>query len=53
MFGGAYGTYVAIAYGATVVILAGLVWATVAQSRRARRELDEVERPARREAGDE
>ena len=53
MFDGAYGTYVAIAYASTVVVLAGLIWATVAQSRRARRELDEVERPSRKEAGNE
>jgi len=48
MFGGEYGVYVAAAYGATALILGGLIWATVSASARARRELDEVERPRRK-----
>ncbi len=49
MLGGEYAVYVASAYGATVLILGGLIWATLVASVRARRDLDEVERPARKE----
>ncbi len=49
MFGGEYAVYVASAYGATALILGALIWATLAASARARRDLDEVERPHRKE----
>jgi len=49
MFGGEYAVFVASAYGATVLILGGLIWTTIAASIRARRDLDEVERPGRKE----
>lgn len=44
-----YATYVLGSYGATAVILGGLVWSTVRSNRRAREALDEVE--ARRNRG--
>ena len=39
-----YALYVIAAYGGTALILAGLIWSTVAASARSRRELAEVER---------
>ncbi len=44
MFGGEYGGYVLAAYAATALILGALIWATLAASRRSRRELDTVDR---------
>lgn len=43
MFDGPYGVYVAVAYGATVLILAGLVLSTYLDSRRIKRELDDMQ----------
>lgn len=45
-----YGLYVLAAYAATVVILGGLVWSSVTAGRRARRELDGLERGRQRGA---
>jgi len=42
-----YGLYVIAAYVTTGVILAALIWATLAASRRARRALDETDRRQR------
>ena len=39
-----YAVYVISAYGATAVILGALVWATLRDSARARRELAEAEK---------
>ena len=43
-----YAGYVAAAYLATAVILGALIWSSVAAGRRARRELDGLERERRR-----
>ena len=43
MFEGQYTLYVVSAFGATAVILAGLILATFAASRRAKRELEMLE----------
>jgi heme exporter protein D len=40
---GKYGTEVLSAYGATILLLAGLVWFTWSRSRKMRRELDAAE----------
>lgn len=40
---GKYGTEVLSAYGATIVLLAGLVWLTWARSRRVRAALEAAE----------
>ena len=48
MFGGEYGGYVLAAYASTAAILAALIWATVAASRRARRDLDDVDHRGRK-----
>ena len=40
---GKYGTEVLSAYGVTIVLLLGLVWATWTRSRRVRRELEQAE----------
>ena len=40
--------YVLGAYGATALILVGLIWATVVQNARARRDLDGLERERKR-----
>jgi len=39
MFGDKYAIYVIAAYAATVVILGGMVWATLVANAKARREL--------------
>ena len=44
MFGGEYGTYVLAAYASTALILGALIWASLAASRRARRELEDIDR---------
>lgn len=44
MFGGEYGLYVLAAYAGTAIILGALIWATLTASRRARRELEAVDR---------
>ena len=44
MFGGEYGIYVLTAYAATALVLGALIWATYAASKRARRELDALDR---------
>lgn len=44
---GAHWAAVAAAYGATAVILGAIVWASVAESRRARRDLDRLDREGR------
>lgn len=44
MFGGPYATYVLVAYISTLAIIGALVWSTVAASRRARRELEGLDR---------
>lgn len=36
-----YATYVIIAYGATVIILGAIIWATLRSNARVRRELEE------------
>jgi heme exporter protein CcmD len=43
-----YAPYVVAAYAASALILGALIWASVAASRRARRELDGLERERRR-----
>jgi heme exporter protein CcmD len=43
---GAHWDYVIAAYAATFVIMAALVWASVAQARRARRDLEGLEASA-------
>jgi heme exporter protein CcmD len=43
-----YALYVIAAYAATAVIIGALIWSSVAASRRARRELDGLERERRR-----
>ena len=43
-----YTLYVASAYGATALILAGLIWATVVANRKARRELETLEQERKR-----
>lgn len=40
---GAHWDFVTAAYGATAVIMAALVWASLAQARRARRDLERLE----------
>ena len=39
-----YTIYVVAAYAATVLILGGLIWSTIAASRRAQRDLDDAEK---------
>ena len=41
---GKYALYVLAAYGSTALILGGLLWATLAANRAARRELAEAEK---------
>ncbi len=48
LFADEYALYVLAAYTATAVILGALIWSSVAASRRARRELAELERERRR-----
>ena len=43
-----YAVYVLVAYGATALILGGLLWATLVNNARARRDLAEVERERKR-----
>lgn len=45
---GAHWPYVIVAYGATVLILGALVWASWAESRRAKRALERIEGEKRR-----
>ena len=40
---GDYALEVSLAYGVSLVLLAGIVWLSVAQSRRAKKALDEAE----------
>ena len=47
VFADPYASYVAAAYAATALILGALVWASVAASRRARRDLEGLERERR------
>ena len=42
-FSDPYTLYVASAYGATALILVGLIWATVAANRKARHDLETLE----------
>lgn len=44
MFGGEYGVYVLSAYASTALVLGALIWATYAASKRARRELEALDR---------
>lgn len=44
MFGGDYGVYVLTAYAATALVLGVLIWATYSASKRARRDLDAMDR---------
>lgn len=44
MFTDPYALYVISAYAATAIILAGLIWATIASNRKARDELEALER---------
>jgi heme exporter protein CcmD len=44
----AYAPYVLAAYAATAIILGALIWSSIVASRRARRELDGLERERRR-----
>lgn len=46
--GDKYAVYVIVAYLASAAILGALIWSSVAASRRARRELDGLERERRR-----
>ena len=46
-FGDEYSLYVLAAYAATAAILGALIWASAAAGRRARRELDGLERERR------
>ena len=39
-----HAVYVLVAYGASAVLLIGLVWATIAANAKARRELDQIDR---------
>jgi heme exporter protein CcmD len=48
LFADAYASYVIAAYAGTALILGALIWSSVAASRRARRELDGLERERRR-----
>jgi heme exporter protein CcmD len=48
LFADPYAPYVIAAYAATALILGALIWSSVAASRRARRELDGLERERRR-----
>ncbi len=48
LFGDDYGLYVLAAYAATALILGALIWSSMIASRRARRELDGLERERRR-----
>ena len=48
VFADPYAVHVAAAYAATALILGGLVWSSVAAGRRARRELEGLERERRR-----
>ena len=43
-----YAVYVVGAYGATVAILGGLVWASLRANTRARREVEDAERERKR-----
>jgi heme exporter protein CcmD len=47
-FGDEYGLYVLAAYASAAAILAVLIWSSVAAGRRARRELDGLERERRK-----
>ena len=42
--GDKYAIYVLVSYGATVLILAGLVWTALAANAKARRDLAEMEK---------
>ena len=48
LFADEYALYVLAAYMAAAVIVGALIWSSVAASRRARRELDGLERERRR-----
>lgn len=48
MFADEYGLYVIAAYAAAAVILGGLIWSSVVAGRRARRDLDWLERERRK-----
>lgn len=48
LFADPYAGYVLAAYAASAALLGALIWASVAASRRARRELDGLERERRR-----
>lgn len=48
LFSDQYAVYVIAAYAASALILGALIWASVAASRRAQRELDGLERDRRR-----
>lgn len=48
LFADQYAVYVIVAYAASATILAALIWASVSSGRRARRELDGLERERRR-----
>ncbi len=48
MFTGEYTSYVLAAYASTALILGALIWWTVAASRRARRDLDDIDRRGRK-----
>ena len=47
LFADQYAAYVLAAYAATALILGALIWSSVAAGRRARRELDGLERERR------
>jgi heme exporter protein CcmD len=47
-FADGYALYVLAAYAATAVIIGALIWSSVVASRRARRELDGLERERQR-----
>lgn len=48
MFTDPYAIYVISAYGATALILAGLIWVTLASNRKARADLDTLEQERKR-----
>lgn len=48
MFSGPYATYVLVAYASTILIVGALIWSTVSASRRARRELEGLDRSGKR-----
>ncbi|MEM7060311.1 MAG: heme exporter protein CcmD [Pseudomonadota bacterium] len=48
MFTDQYTIYVISAYAATVVILAGLIWATITSNRKARHDLEVLEQERKR-----